>query len=88
MGNRFTYRAEYDWWVDQLKRNICIHPTIAYFITQALLKCRGYNCADKVLSTLPAYYEDAINWWKENFDTGNNGKYYNYNSLTYIDYLI
>lgn len=87
MGDRFTYGAEFDWWVNQLKRNICMHPAIAHFITHALLKCRGYNNADKILSILPAYYEDAMNWWKENFDTGHEN-YYNCGSLSYIDLLI
>ena len=87
MGDRFTYRAEYDWWMNQLKRNICMHPAIAHFITHALLKCRGYNSADRVLPYLFIYYEDAMNWWKENFDTGHEN-YYNCGSLSYIDYFL
>ena len=87
-GDKFTFSAEYDWWVAQLKRNICIHPAIAYFVTRVLIECRGANCADKVLACLPEYYENAINWWHDNFDNGHGGTYCNCNSLTYLDYLI
>lgn len=87
-GDKFTFSAEYDWWVAQLKRNICIHPAIACFVSCVLIECREANCADKVLANLPAYYEDAINWWHDNFDNGHGGTYCNCNSLTYLDYII
>lgn len=88
MGDKFSYKAEFDWWEIQLKKNICIHPVIAHFITNALLECHRHNSADKVLSALSAYYIDAIDWWKANFNTEYNDNYYNRGSLSYINLLI
>jgi hypothetical protein len=87
MGADFNYWVEFEWWANQLKRDICIHPAIAHFVTNVLLKCRGYGNADRVLPHLFEYYEDAINWWRNNFDTSH-GKYYNCGSLSYKDMLI
>lgn len=88
MGDKFTFSGEYDWWVAQLKKNICIHPAIARFVTRVLIECRKANSAEKVLANLPAYYENTINWWHDNFDNGHGGTYCNCNSLSYLDYLI
>ena len=88
MGDKFSYWAEYKWWEAQLKKNICIHPAIAHFITSTLLECSRHSSAVNVLSTLSAYYIDAINWWETNFDMEHNSNYYNCGSLSYIDCLI
>lgn len=88
MGNKFNYQAEFEWWKAQLKRNICIHPVIAHFITNALEECSKQNNADNVLSSLSAYYIEAIDWFNAEFNLNHSNSYYNCNSLSYIDLLI
>lgn len=86
MGDRFTYEAEYEWWVSQLKRNICIHPVIARFITVSLKMLKGGNGVDVVMKNLPWYYKSSLEWYDMEFEM--NHKYYNCHSLSFIDEII
>ena len=68
-GKKFTCRGEWLWWVNQLGRNICIHPMTAYFITEVL-----YNLAineeetDLILHYLDVFYTNAEVWWSNRKD--------------------
>lgn len=88
MGDNFSYKAEYEWWKAQLKRNICIHPAIARFITNILTRLKGGFSLDEVMKNLPYYYDSSIDWFNMEFDVNHPNSYYNCHSLSYIDLLI
>ena len=88
MGNNFSYEAEYKWWISQLKRNICIHPAIARFITKALTRLKGGCSLDTLMKNLPYYYDSSIEWFNIEFNLNHPNSYYNCNSFSYIGLLI
>lgn len=88
MGDNFSYKAEYDWWKSQLKRNICIHPAIAHFITKVLTRLKGGFSLDELMKNLSYYYDSSIEWFNIEFNINHSNSYYNCNSLSYIDLLI
>ena len=59
-----SYYGEYYWWVNQLKRNILIHPVVAKFITEVLNDLRKKANKDSVLRNLSMYYTEAVSWWQ------------------------
>lgn len=66
---RFTYQDEWFWWLNQLNRNICIHPMTAYFITDVLYGLNKYTeDADIILHYLDMFYADAETWWSKRED--------------------
>ena len=83
MGDKFTYKAEYDWWVAQLKRNICIHPIIAIFISKILLALTEAENEYLVLKNLKWFYKKAINEFMNNFNN-NEKKYWENRSFDYM----
>lgn len=88
MGDNFSYKAEYDWWKAQLKRDICIHPAIAHFIIKVLTRLKGGFSLDELMKNLPYYYDSSIEWFNIEFNINHPNSYYNCHSLSYIDLLI
>ena len=65
MGTNFTYERELDWWRDQLKSNIMLHPVVAKFISSVLRDLVNGNNESEIFSTLPTYYAHAVYWYSK-----------------------
>lgn len=42
-GNKFTYQAEYEWWLDKLKKPIAMHEQTKLFVTYMLKSMAKHN---------------------------------------------
>ena len=59
-GLAFTYEDEFNWWKNQLNKNICIHPHTAKFITLALQRLVGGEKLTEIL--VKQCYGRATSW--------------------------
>ena len=86
-GKNFTYQDEWFWWVNQLGRNICIHPMTAYFITDVLYNlAKNAEETDLILHYLDMFYTNAKVWWSNRKDIYPNA--YFGRSLDFKDMII
>ena len=66
-GLAFTYEDEFNWWKNQLNKNICIHPHTAKFITLALQRLVGGEKLTEIL--VKQCYGRATSWaLRENYN--------------------
>ena len=66
MGDKFTYQAEWEWWKNQVEKDICIHPAINKFITTVLFHLKE-RANENLLICMPDFYNTAINWYNTTY---------------------
>ena len=71
-GKNFSFQSEWEWWLAQLDKNICIHPQTAHFITTMLRRLAKFNCecvgTDLLFEDVRHIWIYSCHWWEENQD--------------------
>lgn len=65
-GKSFTYRKEYEWWLDKKKKPLAMHPAIIKFIDKVLsdmAATNGYYFSKSYVQN--CYYQSVAEWSEE-----------------------
>lgn len=65
-GKSFTYRKEYEWWLDKKKKSLAMHPAIIKFIDKVLSDMavtNGYYFSKSYVQN--CYYQSVAEWSEE-----------------------
>lgn len=72
MGKKFTYKGEYEWWLNKKKNPLMMHPAIINFIDIILLELLTADISPSmekvVFKTIKSRYHKSIEDWRNNID--------------------
>ena len=68
MGKKFTYKGEYQWWLNKKTNPMAMHPAIILFVDKVLYDLSIFQQEQRVLNKhkLHRYYTKSIKEWRKN----------------------